>query len=97
MEYLDAARHPVWKALLREGRADRGLRGAGRRRARTHPCSARPATGVAALFPTDAIFHAIRLEPYLLATAERHPALRAALRPSPRGPRATKLPWCTAT
>jgi aminoglycoside phosphotransferase (APT) family kinase protein len=31
---------------------------------------------VARLFPTDAIFHAIRLEPYLLATAARHPDLQ---------------------
>ena len=30
---------------------------------------------VAAEFPTDAIFHAIRLEPYLLATARAHPDL----------------------
>ncbi|HET7198072.1 MAG TPA: phosphotransferase, partial [Burkholderiales bacterium] len=30
-------------------------------------------------FPTDAIFHAIRLEPYLVATAALHPDLRAAL------------------
>jgi aminoglycoside phosphotransferase (APT) family kinase protein len=36
-------------------------------------------TDTAALFPTDSIFHAIRLEPYLLATAGRHPALAARL------------------
>jgi aminoglycoside phosphotransferase (APT) family kinase protein len=35
---------------------------------------------VARRFATDAIFHAIRLEPYLLATAARHPDLAAALR-----------------
>jgi aminoglycoside phosphotransferase (APT) family kinase protein len=34
-------------------------------------------TGVAALFPTDAIFHAIRLEPYLVSTGKRHPALKS--------------------
>ena len=33
----------------------------------------------AAAFATDPIFHAIRLEPYLLATAERHPDLAPAL------------------
>ncbi len=34
---------------------------------------------VAAEFPTDRIFHDIRLEPYLLATAARHPDLAPAL------------------
>jgi aminoglycoside phosphotransferase (APT) family kinase protein len=33
----------------------------------------------AADFPTDAIFHAIRVEPYLLATARVHPDLAPAL------------------
>src|SRR5207302_2592956 len=35
---------------------------------------------VAVAFPTDAIFHAIRLEPYLLATAEARPEHAEALR-----------------
>ena len=30
-------------------------------------------------FPTDAIFYAIRLEPYLIATGQKHPALRTLL------------------
>jgi aminoglycoside phosphotransferase (APT) family kinase protein len=34
---------------------------------------------VAASFPTDAIFHAIRLEPYLVATAAKHPDLAGTL------------------
>jgi aminoglycoside phosphotransferase (APT) family kinase protein len=34
---------------------------------------------VASRFQTDAIFHAIRLEPYLEATARRHPDVEAAL------------------
>src|SRR5207302_6830317 len=31
---------------------------------------------IARLFPTDEIFYAIRLEPYLVATAEKHPDLK---------------------
>ena len=55
--------------------------------ARLHAASAGDA-GIAAHFRTDAIFHAIRLEPYLLATAARHPAL---------GPRLHALAERTAT
>ena len=40
---------------------------------------------IAARFPTDAIFYAIRLEPYLVATARAHPdSRRASPRWSPR-------------
>jgi aminoglycoside phosphotransferase (APT) family kinase protein len=74
MEYLEEARHPVWKALLREGHADCAFAAQiGSALARIHAAT----TGVTALFPTDTIFHAIRLEPYLLATGTRHPALRS--------------------
>jgi aminoglycoside phosphotransferase (APT) family kinase protein len=73
MEYLDAARYPVWKALLRDGRADAGFAAqVGAALARIHAAT----PGVAALFPTDAIFRAIRLEPYLLSTGMRHPPLQ---------------------
>jgi len=80
MEYLDGARYPLWKSELREGRADPGFaRAVGVRLARIHAATAGDAT-VASQFPTDAGFHAIRLEPYLLATARRHPQLATALR-----------------
>jgi aminoglycoside phosphotransferase (APT) family kinase protein len=76
MEYLDPARHPVWKELLREGHASAEFAAqVGRALARIHSAT----TDVAALFPTDEIFHAIRLEPYLVATGARHPALRERL------------------
>jgi aminoglycoside phosphotransferase (APT) family kinase protein len=88
MEYLDAARHPVWKALLREGHADAAFAAqVGGALARVHAAT----TGVAALFPTDAIFHAIRLEPYLLATGERHPALKSRLEALARRTAETKV------
>jgi len=80
MEYLDGARYPLWKSELREGRADPGFaRAVGVRLARIHAATAGDAT-VASEFATDAGFHAIRLEPYLLATARRHPQLATALR-----------------
>lgn len=75
MRFLPPEDHPVWKQRLREGHADPGFASeVGRRLARIHAASARDPS-CAAEFPTDAIFHAIRLEPYLLATARAHPDL----------------------
>jgi aminoglycoside phosphotransferase (APT) family kinase protein len=72
MEYLD---FPVWKSLLRSGRTDAAFAArVGAALAAIHSATAgRPE--IASAFPTDAIFHAIRLEPYLLATARQHPDL----------------------
>lgn len=79
MEYLDAKRHPVWKDALRAGRADAAFAGAvGKRLAAIHAATA-GRSDIAAAFPTDAIFHAIRLDPYLVAAATRHPDLRERL------------------
>lgn len=75
MQYLEPARHPVWKELLRKGSADaRFATQAGERLASIHAATAGQAS-VAERFPTDAIFYAIRLEPYLVATGQRHPDL----------------------
>src|SRR5687767_1248833 len=75
MEYLPASHYPVWKEELRQGRADARLAGAvGTALARIHRHTA-GREDLARRFPTDAIFHAIRLEPYLLATGVRHPDL----------------------
>ena len=80
MDYLPPADHPTWKSLLRAGIADPATAAAvGGRLVRIHAATADDA-GIAARFPTDAIFRAIRLEPYLLATAERHPDRAEALR-----------------
>ncbi len=75
MSYLAPADHRLWKQLLREGQADVATAQAvGRTLARIHAYSAaQPA--LAAQFDTDPIFFDIRLEPYLLATAARHPDL----------------------
>ena len=75
MAYLDPARHKLWKSELRDGRADAGFAAqVGVRLAAIHGASAGRAD-IAAAFPTDAIFHAIRLEPYLVATGRAHPDL----------------------
>lgn len=80
MTYLPPRDHRLWKELLRDGRAESATaRAVGAMLARIHAYSAaRPA--LASQFATDAIFFDIRLEPYLLATAERHAALAPALR-----------------
>lgn len=76
MEYLDPARYRLWKAELRDGRAGPGVAAeVGRRLAAIHAHAAGNAA-VAAQFPPNGIFHAIRLEPYLEATAAAHPDLR---------------------
>jgi hypothetical protein len=64
--------------------------------ARLHAASAGNAD-IAQRFRTDAIFHAIRLEPYLLATAVRHPDLAPVLRALPRVPRGPALHSSMAT
>lgn len=79
MAYLDPETHPVWKDQLRRGIADPSAAAAvGRRLVRIHQATAGDAA-VAARFATDDTFYAIRLEPYLLATAGAHPALADAL------------------
>ncbi len=79
MEFLDPAHHRLWKAELKEGRADPAFAAAvGGSLAAIHAGTAGRAE-VAARFATDAIFRAIRLEPYLEATARAHPDLAPAL------------------
>jgi aminoglycoside phosphotransferase (APT) family kinase protein len=79
MAYLDPARHLVWKQKLLAGDiASDAAASVGSIVVRLHAASA-DSRDIAAQFATDAIFHAIRLEPYLLATAARHPDLAGAL------------------
>ena len=80
MEYLAPDLHPVWKSELRDGhiRAETAAAVAGCIAA-IHAGTARRAD-LAQRFANDHIFHPIRLEPYLLATAVRHPDCAARLR-----------------
>jgi aminoglycoside phosphotransferase (APT) family kinase protein len=69
MEYLGL---PLWKAQLRDGKADPAFASqVGSTLAAIHSATAGRAD-VAQRFATDAIFYAIRLEPYLVATGKRH-------------------------
>ncbi len=79
MSFLDPADHPVWKQQLLDGRVDFGTAGAvGRMVGTLHAASAQR-DDLARAFDTGDNFHALRLEPYLLATARRHPSLAARL------------------
>lgn len=79
MSWLDSADHVLWKAELLAGRADPHFAAAvGTRIGAIHAASARrPA--LAERFAADEAFHALRLEPYLLAAGRRRPAVAAAL------------------
>lgn len=79
MDFLDPREHRLWKAELRDGRASPAdAARVGNYLARIHAATAgNPA--VLAAFPPNDIFHAIRLEPYLEATAAQHPDLKDAL------------------
>jgi fructosamine-3-kinase len=79
MEFLDPRTHPTWKSDLLAGRVDTGFAAEiGRRVAAIHAgTSGDP--DVARRFDTIGIFRSIRLEPYLEATADRHPALAGIL------------------
>ena len=79
MEFLDAERYPVWKSQLRDGGISPDTaREVGRRIAAIHGRTAGN-IDIAAKFPTDHIFFPIRLEPYLSATAKKHPDCAARL------------------
>ena len=79
MSYLPPSDYRLWKTTLRDGQADAATaRAVGTMLARIHGHSAaRPE--LAAQFATDKIFFDIRLDPYLLATAQRHADLAPAL------------------
>ena len=79
MGFLDPASHPVWKQQLLVGHVDPATAAAvGRTLGVLHGASAHRAD-LAAAFDTGESVHALRLEPYLLATARRHPDLSARL------------------
>ncbi len=91
MTYLDPAHHPVWKAELAAGRADPAFAArVGDTIATIHAATAHSAA-LARRFANDALFHAIRLEPYLEATAPAHPDLADALMALSRETLATKV------
>jgi len=91
MEHLEPATHRLWKEELRQGVAEPDVAAeVGRRLVAIHAGTARD-EAIAARFRTDRIFHAIRLEPYLLATAKVHSELARPLRRIARETGVTRL------
>ena len=77
MEYLAADAYLLWKAEMLAGRADPHVPGAvANALGRIHAATLED-PAVAAEFPTDVLFDALRLDPYLRFTASRHPDLSA--------------------
>jgi aminoglycoside phosphotransferase (APT) family kinase protein len=75
MRWLPPDEYPVWKAMLAAGASDtRTAAAVGDVLGRIHAATAdRP--DIAARFPTDALFHALRLDPYLVTASRAHPDL----------------------
>jgi aminoglycoside phosphotransferase (APT) family kinase protein len=75
MTYLPPERYPLWKTVLRSGTVDIGFAASvASALARIHAATAGNPL-LAQEFPTDAIFHDIRLEPYLTHAGRAHPDL----------------------
>jgi aminoglycoside phosphotransferase (APT) family kinase protein len=90
MEYLDGAAFPVWKELLLDGRIEPATAGSvARTIAAIHNATAGD-QAVAQRFANDGQFAALRLEPYLEATARVHPELAEQLEALYRCTAATK-------
>ncbi len=71
--FLDPIDFPLWKSTLRDGDArTEDAASVGRYLGQIHAETTKDPS-IAETFQTDEIFHAIRLEPYLLATGVRHP------------------------
>jgi 5-methylthioribose kinase len=80
MEYLPAETHTLWKAELAAGRADDAFAArVGETLAHIHAATANR-EDVMHDFAHDTQFHALRLEPYLLHTAKKHPDLAPRIR-----------------
>jgi thiamine kinase-like enzyme len=84
MQYLPPAQFPVWKNQLLEGIIDRGFTAmTGQMLAKIHALSA-SVHDLKDSFKTDETFFSLRLEPYLLATAEKHHSLEDPIRDTTR-------------
>ena len=85
MEYLPPESHPLWKAELADGRADAAFAAhVGQALAHVHAATA-GREDVAHDFAHGTQFHALRLEPYLLHTAKKHPDVAPRIRALAQG------------
>lgn len=81
MAWLAPDRHRLWKGELLAGQVDVGDAAAmGDLLGRIHSATAREPS-LAERFATDASFHALRIDAYLLATARAHPDLAPLIEP----------------
>ncbi len=91
MAFLPPDDYPLWKPQLMAGRAEPASAAAvGARLAAVHAATA-SAPDIAAQFPTDSIFHALRIDAYLLAAARNRPEVSAELEALARRTAATRL------
>ncbi len=91
MEYLPEANHPLWKRQLLDGEVKVSTaRAVGDRLGRIH-AGAAGRRDIEKRFASDAIFFALRLDPYLLAAAKRRPAVAPVLRALAERTAATRL------
>jgi 5-methylthioribose kinase len=80
MEYLPPERFPLWKTLLADGHIDMGFAAkVGAALARIHAVTA-GRDDIAAAFDNRAQFHALRIESYLLFTANRNSDVAQSIR-----------------
>lgn len=80
MEYLPPDDYPVWKhQLMDRSSPPHGAAAVGDLLGSLHATSAGN-EHLARRFRTDLNFHALRIEPYLLTTAQRHPSLTVVLK-----------------
>jgi fructosamine-3-kinase len=81
MAWLAPDKHRLWKSKLLAGRVDPADAAAmGYLLGRIHAATARDPS-LPARFATDASFHALRIDAYLVATARAHPDLAALIEP----------------
>lgn len=79
MDYLPAEHYPLWKAQLLESTIDvEAAKQLGEVLVRIHSVTANDEK-LRKRFATDDLFHALRVEPYLLAAAEQNPDVAQAL------------------
>lgn len=80
MEYLPKEQYPVWKERLASGDVDPAFAGSvGSWLARLHASSAL-SPSIARRFANQQLFYSLRLEPYLVHTAEKHPDVAPKIR-----------------
>lgn len=79
MEYFDPGDYPIWKQQLREGDVQPETAAAvGATLGAIHTATA-GRDDIRRTFATDHVFQSIRIEPYLLRTADAHPDLKERL------------------